>query len=306
MRLISSLQEGYNLTLGLNIELVLTKGGKIAGTRVFEEVATVIKQLPSTKIQLVEGRKPESFGSIIFGADAQMKDRMLGLRYNLGTRETPLELGMDIEKLRCIQWRKMMLPNILKSLDKFNGRVNHAFTASVHIGKRGGYTLQEVKRIAKTFMLYGDLLDYTKMIRDESPAWVLPPDFGSSRHNPYSKNFSVNQHVNSIDMAVSLGDVIEIMNPEMYGTEDYRFDFSKLRSQGTIVLTQKIPMSCTELATKWISGALAVTTAAMRVEDSDFNLLAKAPSSWENLELLLSNDKEGISQTNIKRLMAQT
>lgn len=271
----------------------------------FEEVATIIEQLPSTKVQPVEGRKPDSFGSIIFGADAQMKDRMLGLRYNRGARETLLELGMDIEKLRCIQWRKVILPNILKSLDKFNGRVNRAFIASVHIGKRGGYTLQEVKRIAKAFMLYGDLLDYSKMTRDESPAWVLPPDFGSSRHNPYSKNFSAIYHVNSIDMAVSLGDVIEIMNPEMYGTEDYRFDFSKLRSQGTIVLTQKIPMSCTELATKWISGALAATTAAMKVDDSDFHMLAKAPGSWENFELLLSNDKERINQINTRGLMTQ-
>lgn len=284
---------------------MLTKGGERAGARVFEEVTTVIEQLPSTKVQPVEGRKPGSFGSIIFGADAQMKDKMLGLRDDCRAREDFVELGMGIEKLRCIQWRKVILPKILKSFGKFSGQVKSVFTASVHIGKRGGFTLQEVKRIAKTFMLYGDLFDYTKMMRDETPTRTLPPDFGSSRHNPYSKNFPVGQHVNSIDMAVSLSDVIDIMNPEMYSAEDYRFDFSKLKSQGTIVLTQKIPIACTELATKWIAGVLAATTAAMKVEDSDFVELAKAPGSWENFELLLSNDKKGISQLNPRRTAAQ-
>lgn len=270
----------------------------------FEEVATIIEQLPSIKVQPVEGRKLDSFGSIIFGADAHMKDKMLGLSDDRGTREALLELGMGIEKLRCIQWRKVMLPNILKSLSKFNGRVKCALTASVHIGKRGGYTLQEVKRIAKAFILYGDLFDYTKMMCDESPAWVLPPDYGSSRHNPYSKNLSAIQHVNSIDAAVSLGDVIEIVNPGVCNTENYRFDFSKLRSQGTIMLTQKIPMSCTELITKWTTGALVATNAAMKIEDSDLDELAKAPGSWENFELLISNDKEGISQLNVKKRVA--
>lgn len=271
----------------------------------FDEVTTFIEQLPSTKVQLVEARKPDSFGSIIFGADAHMKDRMLGLRGDRGKGGIPVDLGMGIDKLRCIQWRKVMLPKILKSLGKFSRRVKCAFAASIHIGKRGGYTLQEVKRIAKTFMLYGDLLDYTKFMRDESPTWVLPPDFGSSRHNPYSKNFSASQQINSIDMAVSLSDVIAIMNPEMYGTEDYRFDFSKLKTQGTIMLTQKIPISCTELTTKWIAGVLAATTAAMKIEDSDFNVLAKAPSSWKNFELLLSNDKEGIGKLGPRKAMVQ-
>lgn len=271
----------------------------------FDEVTTFIEQLPSTKVQLVEARRPDSFGSIIFGADAHMKDRMLGLRGNRGKVEIPVDLGMGIEKLRCIQWRKVMLPKILKSLGKFSGRVGCSFAASVHIGKRGGYTLQEVKRIAKTFMIYGDLLDYTKFMRDESPTRVLSPDFRSSRHNSYSRNYSASQHINSIDMAVSLSDVIAITNPEMHGTENYRFDFSKLKTQGTIVLTQKIPMSCTELTTKWIAGVLAATTAAMKIEDSDFNVLAKAPSSWKNFELLLSNDKEGIGKLSLRKAMVQ-
>lgn len=281
----------------------MTKGGESAGTAVFDAVATFIEQLPSTKVQPVEARKPDSFGSIIFGADAHMKDRMLGLRDNRETGETSVELGMGIEKLRCIQWRKIILPKVLKSLGKFSGRVKYAFVASAHIGKRGGYTLQEVKRIAKAFMLYGDLFDYTKIMRDEGSTWVLSSDYGYSRRNPYSKNFSASQHVDSIDMAVSLSDVIEIMNPEMYG---YRFDFSKLKSQGTIMLTQKIPISRTELATKWIAGVLAATTAAMKIEDSDFSILAKASGSWENFELFLSNDKEGISQLGPRKAMSKT
>lgn len=276
---------------------------------VFDAVATFIEQLPSTKVQPVEVRKSDSFGSIIFGADAHMKDRMLGLwdnRETGETGETSVEIGMGIEELRCIQWRKIILPKILKSLEKFSGIAKCSFVASAHIGKRGGYTLQEVKRIAKAFMLYGDLFDYTKIMRDEGPTWIISSDFGSSRHNPYSKNFSASQHVYSIDMAVSLSDVIEIMNPEMYGTEDYRFDFSKLKSQGTIMLTQKIPISCTELTTKWIAGALATTTAAMKIEDSDFSILAKASGSWENFELFLSNDKEGISQLDPRKDMTKT
>lgn len=273
---------------------------------VFDAVATFIEQLPSIRVQPVEARKPDSFGSIIFGADAHMKDRMLGLPDNRETGKTSVELGMGIEKLRCIQWRKIILPKILKSLGKFGGRVKCAFVASAHIGKRGGYTLQDVKRIAKAFMLYGDLFDYTKIMRDEGSIWVLSSDYGSSRHNPYSKNFSASQHVDSIDMAVSLSDVIEIMNPEIYGTEDYRFDFSKLKSQGTIMLTQKIPISCTELATKWIAGLLAVTMAAMKIEDSDFSILAKASGSWENFELFLSNDKEGISRLDLRKAMTKT
>lgn len=275
---------------------MLTKSGKNAGYHVFEDIVTAIEHLPSTKVQPIRSKKAGSFGSITFEVDAHMKDKMLGFEGDHQKQAKLANLGIDIEKLRCIQWRKMTIPKILGSLGKYNNQVGDIFTVSMHIGKRDGYTLQEVKRIAKAIVLYGDLFDYTKMMRDEIPAWKLPPDFGSSRHNPYSKRFSASELIDLIANAVSLEDVVKIMNPEMYGVEEYRFNFSELKSQGTITMSQNIPTTCTDWVTRWVASILSTISAAMKAEDSDFVELAKAPGSWKNFELLLANDRENIRQ----------
>lgn len=281
---------------------MLTSGNENAGPWALEDISAVFKKLPSARVQSIRDIKSGSFSSIVFDADADMKDRMLGLQGFRQKQEVLATLGLEIEQLRCIQWRKIVLPKIFESLRKFDTETGDHYTLSVHIGRKGGYDLQEIKRIAKTIMLYGDLFDYTKDILDSNlPPWPTRPDFGSSRHNPKTKHASNSQLIENIDRAASLADVVEIMNPDIYDMEEYRFKFCKLESQGTIVWTQSFPTSYNYVVTGWIDGILSVTTAAIKIKDSDIIELAKNDASWDNLGLLLKNDGEGIHKLSVRR-----
>jgi hypothetical protein len=279
----------------LEVGLVLTKGVGRSGYQVYEDISAIFNELPSVKVQSIVTNKPSSFGSAIFSADAEMKDRMLE---NENFFEGHGYLGLGIEKQRCIQWRKLTLPKILRSLRTFHDDIEDVITISVHIGKKGGYNLQEVKRIAKAIIIFGDLFDYTKIMRDESEQ-PMSPDFGSSRHNPYSQGFTTVEQVDLIDKATSLSDVTKIMNPEYHDVEEYRFNFSKLKSQGTIVWTHSISKTVIDGSTGLIAGMLSISTAAMSLEDACFAELAKHEATWDNLSLLLENDKKGIARLSL-------
>ncbi|KAH0606132.1 uncharacterized protein H6S33_003793 [Morchella sextelata] len=266
-----------------------------SGYQVYEDISAIFNELPSVKVQSIVTNKPSSFGSAIFSADAEMKDRMLE---NENFFEGHGYLGLGIEKQRCIQWRKLTLPKILRSLRTFHDDIEDVITISVHIGKKGGYNLQEVKRIAKAIIIFGDLFDYTKIMRDESEQ-PMSPDFGSSRHNPYSQGFTTVEQVDLIDKATSLSDVTKIMNPEYHDVEEYRFNFSKLKSQGTIVWTHSISKTVIDGSTGLIAGMLSISTAAMSLEDACFAELAKHEATWDNLSLLLENDKKGIARLSL-------
>lgn len=178
-----------------------------------------------------------------------------------------------------IRWTRVVLEKVLGQLEGLRHEFSDTIKVHLHIGVDGihGYDLRSIKSIAKTIILFGGLLNGAGM-RKTGDHECCQDAVARVRSNT--------QHVQTIEKASSMAEVIEVMTLlESSGythhrqavPENQRYDFALLASQDVVIWTQVFLRLNRKEVVDWISMILFINKTAVETDSLEFMEFAKIP-----------------------------
>lgn len=156
--------------------------------------------------------------------------------------------------------------NALKKSQNFKLRFNDTTGLHVHVGIKGGYNLQQLKRISKAVILFEPLMDLRHPNRLSARS-KNEDYFQSNRYNRVFKDLTDLQCMRVIDEATTTEQLLERINCNPVAghrqsyIRDYRYNFTS--SYGTIEFRQAIATDDEDQILDWVGRAIDFVTAAI-------------------------------------------
>lgn len=268
-----------NISIGMELEMVIVNlpSSLLEDTTIFEIIRNGLNALHPDGISIkadvwtqVTGNQPDRKRFIV--TDEKSVEVIL---YD-ETRHREI-VGYAIEIctpiLRNCSW-KWIIPTVVEHLKTtFDCRFNYTTGLHVHVGHGDGWSLKNLKRIAKAIVIFESSMDkYHPRHRRPEHNWCI----SSNRQNDNLARYTKLEAVRLLEGTTTKRELLDLIGPHKF----FKYNLNAIETHGTVEFRQGDAAVGGDMAVDWIDRVVKFVQRAIRTDQSSFETWARSEDPW--------------------------